>query len=104
MASTVHRQDTISGLKRFNARRKLKAAMHTAMIVSRRSTALGCEYNLKWDFRMVGIELSSFLSSVGGTRNATSPRSSDTSHALPVITDEDNRGGRGHVQYGQHNM
>ena len=38
VASTVHRQETISGLKRFNARRKLKAAVHTAMIVSRRST------------------------------------------------------------------
>ena len=35
---TVHCQETISGLKRFNACRKLKAAVHTAMIVSRRST------------------------------------------------------------------
>ena len=40
VASTMHRQDTISGLRRFNARRKLKAAMHTARIISRRSTGL----------------------------------------------------------------
>ncbi|XP_003383392.1 PREDICTED: calcium/calmodulin-dependent protein kinase type II delta chain-like [Amphimedon queenslandica] len=39
VASMMHRQETIAGLKRFNARRKLKAAMHTAMIISRRSSA-----------------------------------------------------------------
>jgi calcium/calmodulin-dependent protein kinase (CaM kinase) II len=39
VASVMHRQETIAVLKRFNARRKLKAAMHTAMIISRRSSA-----------------------------------------------------------------
>jgi calcium/calmodulin-dependent protein kinase (CaM kinase) II len=39
VASTVHRQETITGLKKFNARRKLKAAMHTAMIISRKSSS-----------------------------------------------------------------
>jgi len=38
VASTVHRQETISGLKKFNARRKLKAAVHTAMLVSKKSS------------------------------------------------------------------
>lgn len=43
VAAAMHRQDTIAGLKRFNARRKLKAAMHTAMLVTRKSTV----FNLK---------------------------------------------------------
>ena len=41
MASTMHRQETLSGLKRFNARRKLKAAVHTAMLVTRKSSLFG---------------------------------------------------------------
>ena len=44
VASMMHRQETIAGLRKFNARRKLKAAMHTAMIVSRRSSAFGMSY------------------------------------------------------------
>lgn len=39
VASTMHRQETITGLKKFNARRKLKAAMHTAMIISRKTSS-----------------------------------------------------------------
>ena len=42
VASTMHRQDTITGLKKFNARRKLKAAMHTAMIITKKSSSF-CE-------------------------------------------------------------
>ena len=45
VASTVHRQETITGLKKFNARRKLKAAMHTAMIISRKSSSF-CEFRM----------------------------------------------------------
>ena len=42
VASAMHRQETISGLKRFNARRKLKAAFHTVQLVTRKSSAF-CE-------------------------------------------------------------
>jgi len=34
VASTLNRQDTIAGLKRFNARRKLKVCMYTAVVSS----------------------------------------------------------------------
>ncbi|CAI8021372.1 Calcium/calmodulin-dependent protein kinase type II [Geodia barretti] len=39
VASTMHRQETITGLKKFNARRKLKAAMHTALIITKKSSS-----------------------------------------------------------------
>ena len=39
----MHRQETITGLKKFNARRKLKAAMHTAMIITKKSSSF-CEF------------------------------------------------------------
>ena len=42
VASMVHRQETISVLKRFNARRKLKAAVHTALLVTKKSSTF-CE-------------------------------------------------------------
>ncbi len=35
MASVVHRQETVDCLKKFNARRKLKGAILTTMLVSR---------------------------------------------------------------------
>ena len=37
MASTVHRQETLAGLKSFNARRKLKAAMQAARLIAKNS-------------------------------------------------------------------
>nr|CAB59634.1 Ca2+/calmodulin-dependent protein kinase II [Suberites domuncula] len=38
VASMVHRQETIVVLRKFNARRKLKAAVHTALLVTKRSS------------------------------------------------------------------
>lgn len=38
VASKVHRQETITVLRKFNARRKLKAAVHTALLVTKRSS------------------------------------------------------------------
>ena len=40
----MHRQETITGLKKFNARRKHKAAMHTAMIITKKSSSF-CEFS-----------------------------------------------------------
>ncbi|XP_066915663.1 calcium/calmodulin-dependent protein kinase type II subunit alpha-like isoform X1 [Clytia hemisphaerica] len=40
-ASTFHRQETINGLKKFNARRKLKGAMLTTLLVSAGTKVLG---------------------------------------------------------------
>ncbi|XP_057314787.1 calcium/calmodulin-dependent protein kinase type II subunit alpha-like isoform X1 [Hydractinia symbiolongicarpus] len=40
-ASTFHRQETINGLKKFNARRKLKGAMLTTLLVSAGNKVLG---------------------------------------------------------------
>ncbi|XP_065887189.1 calcium/calmodulin-dependent protein kinase type II subunit alpha-like [Dysidea avara] len=41
VASTMHRQETITGLKKFNARRKLKAAMHAVGLVAKKSSFFG---------------------------------------------------------------
>lgn len=38
VASMVHRQETITVMKKFNARRKLKAAVHTALLVTKKSS------------------------------------------------------------------
>ncbi len=40
VAPTFHRQETIAGLKRFNARRKLKGAILTTMLATRSSLNL----------------------------------------------------------------
>jgi hypothetical protein len=34
----VHRQETITVMKKFNARRKLKAAVHTALLITKKSS------------------------------------------------------------------
>jgi len=47
VASTFHRQETIDGLKRFNARRKLRGAMLTTLLVSAGSKVLGAFSNKK---------------------------------------------------------
>ena len=38
VASVFHRQETISVLKKFNARRKLKAAVHATLLVTKKSS------------------------------------------------------------------
>lgn len=71
VASVMHRQETIAGLRKFNARRKLKAAMHTAMLISRKSSAFGL---------------------VGNKAMPVSPRTSEVNLAIststPVLVDE----------------
>ena len=41
IASNFHRQSTIAGLKKFNARRKLKGAFLTTLIAVRTQSAVG---------------------------------------------------------------
>lgn len=38
VAAVIHRQETISVLRKFNARRKLKAAVHTALLITKKSS------------------------------------------------------------------
>lgn len=40
VAAVVHRQETISVLRKFNARRKLKAAVHTALLVTKSKSSI----------------------------------------------------------------
>jgi hypothetical protein len=42
VASMVHRQETVDCLKKFNARRKLKGAILTTMLVSRNFSSKFC--------------------------------------------------------------
>ena len=43
VASMVHRQETVDSLKKFNARRKLKGAILTTMLVSRNFSTLSID-------------------------------------------------------------
>lgn len=56
MASTIHRQETIAGLKRFNARRKLKGAFITSLIAVRTQNAVGFGmFSLDYIVAMIGF-------------------------------------------------
>jgi len=45
VASKVHRQETLDGLKKFNARRKLKGAILTTIVARRFSANSGNQSN-----------------------------------------------------------
>ncbi|XP_068454970.1 calcium/calmodulin-dependent protein kinase (CaM kinase) II beta 1 isoform X3 [Clinocottus analis] len=78
VASMMHRQETVECLKKFNARRKLKGAILTTMLVSRNFSAAKTLLNKKVDVKP----------QTNSTKNSivTSPKGSAPSHALEPQT------------------
>ncbi|XP_073333585.1 calcium/calmodulin-dependent protein kinase type II subunit beta isoform X7 [Pagrus major] len=76
VASMMHRQETVECLKKFNARRKLKGAILTTMLVSRNFSAAKSLLNKKADVK------------TNSTRNSivTSPKGNVSSAALEPQT------------------
>ncbi|XP_062237383.1 calcium/calmodulin-dependent protein kinase (CaM kinase) II beta 1 isoform X12 [Platichthys flesus] len=78
VASMMHRQETVECLKKFNARRKLKGAILTTMLVSRNFSAAKSLLNKKAD---VKPQTNSIKNST-----VTSPKGNTTSPALEPQT------------------
>ncbi|XP_042564221.1 calcium/calmodulin-dependent protein kinase type II subunit beta isoform X24 [Clupea harengus] len=83
VASMMHRQETVECLKKFNARRKLKGAVLTAMLVSRNFSAAKSLLNKKADVKEPQTTV--IHKSVDGIKE-----SSDSSNA--TVEDEDVKG------------
>ncbi|XP_071013255.1 calcium/calmodulin-dependent protein kinase (CaM kinase) II beta 1 isoform X12 [Oncorhynchus clarkii lewisi] len=82
VASMMHRQETVECLKKFNARRKLKGAVLTAMLVSRNFSAAKSLLNKKADVKEPQTTV--IHNPVDGTKE-----SSDSSN---TVEDEDVKG------------
>ncbi|XP_075881958.1 calcium/calmodulin-dependent protein kinase (CaM kinase) II beta 1 isoform X12 [Nelusetta ayraudi] len=88
VASMMHRQETVECLKKFNARRKLKGAILTTMLVSRNFSAKTL-LNKKVDVKPQtnSTKNSSLVSSPKGTVPSPALESSDSSNT--TVEDED---------------
>ncbi|XP_075881955.1 calcium/calmodulin-dependent protein kinase (CaM kinase) II beta 1 isoform X9 [Nelusetta ayraudi] len=89
VASMMHRQETVECLKKFNARRKLKGAILTTMLVSRNFSAAKTLLNKKVDVKPQtnSTKNSSLVSSPKGTVPSPALESSDSSNT--TVEDED---------------
>ncbi|XP_053466295.1 calcium/calmodulin-dependent protein kinase (CaM kinase) II beta 1 isoform X8 [Ictalurus furcatus] len=99
VASMMHRQETVECLKKFNARRKLKGAILTTMLVSRNFSAAKSLLNKKADVKKrKSSSTVQYMPQTNSTKNSivTSPKgnlpspaleSSDSSNA--TVEDED---------------
>ncbi|XP_053466289.1 calcium/calmodulin-dependent protein kinase (CaM kinase) II beta 1 isoform X3 [Ictalurus furcatus] len=102
VASMMHRQETVECLKKFNARRKLKGAILTTMLVSRNFSAAKSLLNKKADVKKrKSSSTVQYMPQTNSTKNSivTSPKgnlpspaleSSDSSNA--TVEDEDMKG------------
>ncbi|XP_048098970.1 calcium/calmodulin-dependent protein kinase type II delta chain-like isoform X8 [Alosa alosa] len=102
VASMMHRQETVECLKKFNARRKLKGAILTTMLVSRNFSAAKSLLNKKADVKKRKSSATvQYMPQSNSTKNSivTSPKgnlpspaleSSDSSNA--TVEDEDVKG------------
>uniref|UniRef100_H3AV20 calcium/calmodulin-dependent protein kinase n=1 Tax=Latimeria chalumnae TaxID=7897 RepID=H3AV20_LATCH len=80
VASMMHRQETVECLRKFNARRKLKGAILTTMLVSRNfSGKIIFLFHAAESFSYRLLPLNNFVQLVG--RQSTSPASATTSAA-----------------------
>ncbi|XP_052463431.1 calcium/calmodulin-dependent protein kinase type II delta chain isoform X19 [Carassius gibelio] len=87
VASMMHRQETVECLKKFNARRKLKGAILTTMLVSRNFSAKSL-LNRKADVKPQSNSVkNSIVTSPKGNVSSPALESSDSSHT--TIEDED---------------
>lgn len=59
----VHRQETVDCLKKFNARRKLKGAILTTMLVSRNFSSKGILFLIKLPYHTFGNHSSYLMTS-----------------------------------------
>ncbi|XP_073806705.1 calcium/calmodulin-dependent protein kinase (CaM kinase) II beta 1 isoform X18 [Danio rerio] len=102
VASMMHRQETVECLKKFNARRKLKGAILTTMLVSRNFSAAKTLLNKKADVKKrKSSSTIQYMPQTNSTKNSivTSPKgnlpspaleSSDSSNA--TVEDEEMKG------------
>nr|XP_023838836.1 calcium/calmodulin-dependent protein kinase type II subunit beta-like [Salvelinus alpinus] len=96
VASMMHRQETVECLKKFNARRKLKGAVLTAMLVTRNFSAKSL-LNKKADVKPNSTRNSTVTSPKGTPSAALEPqttvihvdRNKDSSDSNTTIEDED---------------
>nr|XP_046202644.1 calcium/calmodulin-dependent protein kinase type II delta chain isoform X22 [Oncorhynchus gorbuscha] len=90
VASMMHRQETVECLKKFNARRKLKGAVLTAMLVSRNFSAAKSLLNKKADVKPQTPQTNSTKNSIVTSPKGNVPtpvlESSDSSN---TVEDED---------------
>ncbi|XP_062237385.1 calcium/calmodulin-dependent protein kinase (CaM kinase) II beta 1 isoform X14 [Platichthys flesus] len=91
VASMMHRQETVECLKKFNARRKLKGAILTTMLVSRNFSAAKSLLNKKADVKPQtnSIKNSTVTSPKG---NTTSPALESSDSSNTTVEDEDVKG------------
>ncbi|XP_048875391.1 calcium/calmodulin-dependent protein kinase type II delta chain isoform X26 [Brienomyrus brachyistius] len=88
VASMMHRQETVECLKKFNARRKLKGAILTTMLVSRNFSAAKSLLNKKADVKpQSNSTKNSIVTSPKGNVPSPALESSDSSNT--TIEDED---------------
>ncbi|XP_042621442.1 calcium/calmodulin-dependent protein kinase type II subunit beta isoform X32 [Cyprinus carpio] len=88
VASMMHRQETVECLKKFNARRKLKGAILTTMLVSRNFSAAKSLLNRKADVKpQSNSAKNSIVTSPKGNVPSPALESSDSSNT--TIEDED---------------
>ncbi|XP_076876808.1 calcium/calmodulin-dependent protein kinase type II delta chain isoform X21 [Brachyhypopomus gauderio] len=91
VASMMHRQETVECLKKFNARRKLKGAILTTMLVSRNFSAAKSLLNKKADVKpQTNSTKNSIVTSPKGNVPSPALESSDSSNT--TIEDEDVKG------------
>ncbi|XP_060751478.1 calcium/calmodulin-dependent protein kinase type II subunit beta isoform X13 [Tachysurus vachellii] len=90
VASMMHRQETVECLKKFNARRKLKGAILTTMLVSRNFSAAKSLLNKKADVKQKRKSSSTvqYMPQSNSTKNSivTSPKGNIPSPALEPQT------------------
>ncbi|XP_026103728.1 calcium/calmodulin-dependent protein kinase type II subunit beta-like isoform X19 [Carassius auratus] len=90
VASMMHRQETVECLKKFNARRKLKGAILTTMLVSRNFSAKSL-LNKKADVKpQTNSTKNSIVTSPKGNLPSPALESSDSSNA--TVEDEEMKG------------
>ncbi|KAK2838021.1 hypothetical protein Q5P01_015233 [Channa striata] len=88
VASMMHRQETVECLKKFNARRKLKGAILTTMLVSRNFSAAKTLLNKKADVKpQTNSTKNSIVTSPKGNIPSPALESSDSSNT--TVEDED---------------
>ncbi|XP_063753339.1 calcium/calmodulin-dependent protein kinase (CaM kinase) II beta 1 isoform X15 [Eleginops maclovinus] len=91
VASMMHRQETVECLKKFNARRKLKGAILTTMLVSRNFSAAKSLLNKKADVKPQTNSIkNSIVTSPKGNIPSPALESSDSSNT--TVEDEDVKG------------
>ncbi|XP_075961186.1 calcium/calmodulin-dependent protein kinase type II subunit beta isoform X9 [Anarhichas minor] len=89
VASMMHRQETVECLKKFNARRKLKGAILTTMLVSRNFSAAKSLLNKKADVKKrKSSSTVQYMPQTNSTKNSivTSPKGNVSSPALEPQT------------------